>query len=138
MSFTIYVRMKKPGRQRKEHAPVPFVLERKPGTVQELIEALVISGVQKYNAGNKEDRLLPYLTREQISAGASEGKVSFGAYGGNDAVEAEAVENAIQCFEDGIYRIFAGERELAKLNEAIPWQEETVFTLIPLTMLAGW
>ena len=48
------------------------------------------------------------------------------------------MENAIQCFEDGIYRIFAGERELAKLNEAIPWQEETVFTLIRLTMLAGW
>ena len=69
---------------------------------------------------------------------ASAGKVSFGGRGGGDQDEEKAVANALRCFEDGIYRMFADEEELTGLSQPIPWQEETVFTFIRLTMLSGW
>ena len=50
----------------------------------------------------------------------------------------KAVENTLQCFEDGIYRVFAGEEELTALSDAIPWKDDIVFTFIRLTMLSGW
>lgn len=138
MSFTVYARMKKPGRQKRgETAPVPFELDKRPGNVRELITALAVCGVRDYNARKDEGQILPYLTDEAIREKAAAGKVSFGVHGGDDATEEEAVENALQSFEDGIYRVFAGEDELTVLDETIPWTEETVFTFIRLTMLTG-
>lgn len=139
MSYTVYARMKKLGKQKKEALePVPFLLEKKPETVRELITGLVRLGVKQYNERKDEGQILPYLTKAQIEAQASAGKVSFGVRAGKDAEENSSIENAVQCFEDGIYRIFAGEEELTGLDQEIPWREETIFTFIRLTMLSGW
>ena len=110
MAFTIYAKMKRVGKQKKEDLlPVPFELEKRPDTVRELVTALVRLSVSEYNERKEEGQVLRYLTKEEISSLASAGKVSFGVRGGNDADPEKAVENALQCFEDGIYRIFAGE-----------------------------
>lgn len=139
MPFTIHVRMKKLGKQRPGTlAPIPFSLEQKPGTVRELLTALVVLGVRDYNARKDEGQILPFLTKEEIASQAARGKVSFGVRNGEDACEADAVANALLCFEDGIYRVFADGTELTSLEEAIPWTEDTVFTFIRLTMLTGW
>lgn len=141
MSFTIYVRVKKAGRQKKESlVPAPYELPGRPDTVRELLMALTELSVKEYNERKDEGQLLPYLTKEKLLDQASEGKVSFGVRGGADADPAKAIENAVQCFEDGIYRVFYGERELTGLDEEIPWEESenTVFTFIRLTMLSGW
>ena len=143
MAFTIYAKMKRVGKQKKEDLlPVPFELEKRPDTVQELVTALVRLSVSEYNERKDEGQVL-----------ASAGKVSFGVRGGNDADPEKAVENALQCFEDGIYRIFAGEEELTGLEEPVPWvngaegkegnedkgdDKTPVFTFIRLTMLSGW
>lgn len=137
--YTIYVRMRKLGKKNRETvAPTAFSLERRPETAKELITALVRLGVRDYNARKDEGQLLPWLTSEEIEARASSGKVAFGLRYGEDANEEAAVENALQCFEDGIYRVFANEEELEKADQPIPWTEETVFTFVRLTMLAGW
>lgn len=137
--FTVYAQMKKIGKQKKESlAPVPFVLDEKPETVRELLISLTELGVREYNERKDEGQILPYLTKEGIKEMASGGKVSFGIRGGNDAVAEEAVENAIQSFKDGIYRVFAGEEELTELDGKIPWTDGLVFTFIRLTMLSGW
>lgn len=140
MTYTIYARMKKAGTQKKEDLrPVPFELEKKPETVKELILSLVRLSVREYNERKDQGQLLPYLTKEEIRDKASEGKVSFGIRGGNDADLEKAEANAIQCFEDGIYRIFAGEEEMTGLEqEILRKEEETIFTFIRLTMLSGW
>lgn len=139
MSYTIYVRMKKLGKQKNAGLqPVPYDLEEKPGTVRELLTALTVLGVKQYNARKDEGQLLAYLTREEIAKQASRGKITSGLRGGADASQDQAVENTLQCFEDGIYRVFAGETELTALTEAIPWTEDMVFTFIRLTMLTGW
>ena len=42
MAFTIYAKMKRVGKQKKEDLlPVPFELEKRPDTVRELVTALV-------------------------------------------------------------------------------------------------
>lgn len=138
MSFTVYVRMKKLGKQKStDLQPVPFLLEEKPATLRELLIALTKLGVQQYNARKDEGQILSYLTKDEIAAQAVRGKISSGLRGGADAVEEQAVENTIQCFKDGIYRVFAGEDELTGLSDAIPWADDLVFTLIRLTMLSG-
>lgn len=143
MAYTIYARMKRAGKQRKEDlVPVSFELGNKPDTVRELLTELVRLSVKQYNERKDEGQVLSYLTKEQISGKAAAGKVSFGLRGGSDADPEKAVENALQCFEDGIYRVFAGEEELSSLEKAVPWgageDGEPVFTFIRLTMLSGW
>ncbi|MCI9385753.1 MAG: hypothetical protein K1W36_17835 [Lachnospiraceae bacterium] len=139
MSFTVHVKMKKLGKQnRVDIAPAMFELDEKPQTVRELLVNLTRLGVRQYNERKDEGQLLAYLTKEEIAAQASRGKISSGLRGGADAVEDKAVENTLQCFEDGIYRVFAGEEELTALSDAIPWKDDIVFTFIRLTMLSGW
>ncbi len=139
MSYTIYVRMKKIGKQKAAALqPVPYTLGQKPGSVRELLTALTILGVKQYNERKDEGKILAWLTKEEITEQASRGKITSGLRGGADASESQAVENTIQCFEDGIYRVFANETELTSLTEAIPWTENIVFTFVRLTMLAGW
>ncbi|MCI8949325.1 MAG: hypothetical protein HFG49_04680 [Lachnospiraceae bacterium] len=138
MSYTIYVRMKKVGKQKKEELdPVSFELEKKPDTVKELITALVASGVRDYNERKAKGEIIQYLTREEIATQAEAGKISFGDLRGNDADLKKAIENGIQCFEDGIYRIFAGQEEVTSLEQKFSWAEDTVFTFIRLAMLSG-
>lgn len=139
MSYTIYARMKKIGKQKTaDILPVPFELDARPETVRELLSGLTRLGVRQYNARKDEDQILSYLTGEEIAAQAARGKVSLGLRGGKDAVEEEAVKNTLQCFEDGIFRVFAGEKELTAPDETIPWKTEPVFTFIRLTMLSGY
>lgn len=139
MSFTIYARMKKLGKQKRgDTAPVPFVLERKPETLLELLTLLTEYSVKEYNARKDEGQMLSFLTEEEIGEQARRGKIAFGLRGGGDAVLEEALENTVQCFTDGIYRVFAGEKELTGLSETICWSDDLIFTFVRLTMLSGW
>lgn len=138
MSFTIYARMKKLGKQKNtDLSPVPFALDTKPQTVRELLISLTKLGVKEYNAREDAGQILTYLTKEEITAQAARGKITSGLRGGADAAEEQAIENTLQCFEDGIYRVFAGDTELTTLSDTIPWTDDLVFTFIRLTMLSG-
>lgn len=138
MAFTIYVRMKKPGVRRGRDIPsVPLVLDKKPTNVRELLVELTTLGVRDYNERKDRGELLSFLTQEEITEQAKRGKISFGSHGGEEADLKKALENTIQCFEDGIYRVFADEEELTRLEEDIPWKDDTIFTLIRLAMLSG-
>lgn len=141
MPYTICARMKRAGKQRKDDIiPIPFSLLRRPDTVRQLLTEMVLVSARQYNERKDNGQLLPWLTREEIGRQASSGKISFGTRGGGDADPERAVENAIQCFEDGIYRVFDGEEELTGLEQVISWNgdEQKVFTFIRLTMLSGW
>ena len=69
---------------------------------------------------------------------AGKGKISFGAvYGEKPAELKAAIDNAVQSFEDGIYRIFLDNRPLESLDERLKVTGENVFTFVRLTMLTG-
>ena len=69
---------------------------------------------------------------------AQVGKIAFGInYGGKEQELEPAVNNAIQAFEDGLYRIFQGENELEGLDTVIDINDNDALTFIRLTMLTG-
>lgn len=152
--YTIWVRMRKLGKKNRDSiAPVAYELPEKPETVRELIIELTKQGVAAYNAREDKGQIVPHLTKQEIEDRAETGKVAFGLRGGNCADPEAAVENALQCFEDGIFRVFADDEELERLDQEIPWKAgvgvgadcegvlnttEIVFTFIRLTMLTGW
>ena len=136
--YTIWVRMRKLGKKNREAiAPVAYELPARPKTVRELITELTKQGVAAYNAREDKGQIVPHLTKAEIEDKASAGKIAFGLRGGNAADPDAAVENALQCFEDGIFRVFADDEELQTLDQAIPGGTP-VFTFVRLTMLAGW
>jgi hypothetical protein len=137
VNMNIFVRVKAAGKRRD-------ILEKQPHTVpadtdapEKLIECLVRENVRAYNAKATDAPLFHYLSRQQMEDGAHTGKIGFGnRVNENDQDEEKAVQNALQCFSDGIYRVLVNE------DEALPGADfrltdgDTV-TFIRLVMLAG-
>lgn len=136
----IKVSLKSIGKKQQSVEPVPYEIQGCPSTVRELILAVTEAEVNTYNKRVDAPQLLAHLTltKEEIEDQAQAGRISFGAdYGGKKADLSKARENAIQCFEDGIYRIFLDNQPLEQLEDQIEITEQSVFTFVRLTMLAG-
>ena len=52
-------------------------------------------------------------------------------------VATEAIVNALQSYEDGIFRIFMDDTEAGDLSSPIQLKEESTLTFIRLAMLSG-
>lgn len=134
----IKVNLKSAGRRKASVEPVVYEISGCPATVRELILAVVQAEVEKYNLRKESSELLSCLTREEIQEKARAGKVGFGVnYGEKKAELSAAGENALQCFVDGIYRIFQDGEPLEELERSVVITEDSVFTFVRLTMLAG-
>lgn len=147
----IRVNVKQMGKRRPSVEERLCEIQGCPGTVRELILAVVASEVDAYNhrletageslaedAHPRENGLLKYLTREEIGEQAQAGKISFGSVYGEKQADREAAQaNALQSFEDGIYRIFLDGKPLETLEEPVEVTGESVFTFVRLVMLAG-
>ena len=86
----------------------------------------------------EQSELLKYLTNEEIQDKATTGKISFGVnYNGMSADTEKAIRNALQSFEDGIFRIFVDGEELESLEQPVSLHEGSELIFVRLTMLAG-
>lgn len=134
----VFVNVKKLGKRKNSITQVPYELPFAPVTVRELIEQMVSLCVRDYNERMENQELLKNLSIADMKEQADSGKISFGVnYGEKKADEQQATENALQCFEDGIFRIFCGKEEWKNLNENIHLSEGSELTFIRLTMLSG-
>ncbi|MDR1245846.1 MAG: hypothetical protein LBK57_02320, partial [Clostridiales Family XIII bacterium] len=108
----IFVRVKAAGKRRD-------ILEKQAQTVpagtdapEKLIESLVRENVRAYNAKISDAPLFRYLSQQEMEDGEHTGKIGFGnRVNEKDQDEEKAVQNALQCFSDGIYRILVNEDE---------------------------
>ena len=133
-----YIQVKQLGKRKRSIKKMPVDFPVAPASVQELIEAVVSWQVSEYNERLLQSEMLKYLTREEMEDKAAAGKVDFGAnYNGKPAAEAEAIINALQSYEDGIFRIFLNDAELGELSSPIQLKEESTLTFIRLAMLSG-
>lgn len=135
----VKVNLKQIGQRKQKIAPVDFEYHIPPKTVRELIQFTVEICVNAYNqrvrAGQGNEKP---LNEQQITDMAEVGKIAFGInYGEKEQDPGKAKENALQSFEDGLYRIFAGENELEGLDTPVTLNEGDTLTFIKLTMLAG-
>lgn len=136
--MNLSVNVKQLGKRKNVIESKKFSIDPVPSTTAELIIAIVIRQVQEYNERLEQSDLLKYLTEEEIKKKSVSGKISFQVnYNGMADNAQKAVYNALQSFEDGIFRVFLNDRELESLNDAICLKEEDTLTFIRLTMLAG-
>ena len=98
----------------------------------------VTINVNEFKNGFTENDIVPYLTDKKINDLSDAGKISFRVdYNGQKQDLEKAVENALQSYEDGIYRIFVNDAEVGEIDCEINLKENDELTFVRLTMLAG-
>lgn len=134
----IYICMKVVGKRRPVLDHVPYELPDTISTLRDFLTELVRQEVEKYNSKGTDKQMISFLTKEEIEEQADVGKVGFGRiYSDKKADVEKAVENALQCYKDGLVRVFQNEKELEDLDGKTEIRDGDCFTLIRLTFLAG-
>lgn len=134
----VYVNIKQIGKRKNKIDKKEYEIKGKIETVKDLLIEFVTINVKKFNEGLTENDIVPYLTDEKINDLSDAGKISFGVdYNGKEQDLEKAIENALQSYEDGIYRVFVNGEELGKINDKLDLQENDELTFVRLTMLAG-
>ncbi len=133
----ITIKIKKAG-SRKALDKAVYESKQDIGSLRELLCFLVKEDVERYNARNSENPVLKYLTEKDIEEAAQGGKVGFGyTYSGRKADLDKAVENALECYKDGLVRVFKNDEELLDLNGELNICDGDEFTIIRMAFLAG-
>lgn len=133
-----YIQIKQLGKRKCSIDKMPVDFPVPPANVKQLIEAIVSWQVNEYNERLQQSEVLKYLTLRETEDKAATGKVGFGVnYNGKPATESEAIGNALQSYEDGIFRIFLDDVEAGDLSSPIELKEESILTFIRLAMLSG-
>jgi hypothetical protein len=133
----IFVRVKAAGKRRDMLEKQAWTIPGATDSPEKLIEHLVRENVRAYNAKAVDAPLFHYLSRQEMEDGEHTGKIGFGSHvNEKDQDEEKAVQNALQSFADGIYRVLVNE------DEALPGAPFTLkdgdtVTFIRLVMLAG-
>ena len=144
----VYVQVKQLGKRKCNIEKIPVDFPVPPVDVQGLIEAIVSWQVCEYNERLQQSEVLKYLTQEEVENKTASGKVGFAVnYNGKPAAEqvirfrkgkeVEAITNALQSYEDGIFRIFIDDTETEDLSSPTGLKEESTITFIRLAMLSG-
>lgn len=134
----VYIQVKQLGKRKCSIEKMPVDFPAPPAHVGELIEAIVSWQVCEYNERLQQSEVLKYLTQEEVENKTTSGKVGFAVnYNGKPAAEVEAITNALQSYEDGIFRIFIDDTETEDLSSPTGLKEESTITFIRLAMLSG-
>ncbi|BBM58072.1 hypothetical protein JMUB4039_2059 [Leptotrichia trevisanii] len=134
----VFVNVKQIGKRKNKIDRKEYEISGEIKTVKELLTEFVTINVKKFNEGLIEEDVVPYLTDEKISDLSDAGKISFGVdYNGKKQDLEKAIENALQSYEDGIYRIFVNDEEMGEIESEIELKEKDELTFVRLTMLAG-
>ena len=116
---------------------VAFEIDKPVATAKELVEYIVRRNVDEYNRKDIDAPLFQYLTSDELEDKAQTGKVGFGDRKSENTQDADkAVENALTCFDDGIFKLFINDDEV-DFGDEIALKEGDEITFIRLTMLAG-
>lgn len=114
------------------HYDMPLV------TVKDLLTETVKMNVAEYENRQENSELLRFLTKEEIEEKGTQGKIGFGRiYGERKPNVEKAIQSSLECFEDGMVVVFAGDRKLSGLDEALDLQDGSEITFVRMTMLAG-
>lgn len=136
--MNIFVNIKAAGKRKAVFEKKPYKLSDGISTLGQLITEIVSFEVAQYNRKDTDAQLVDFFTQQELDERAQAGKIGFGRiYSDRKADEATAVENVLQCFEDGLIRIFKEDEELTSLTEKIILNENDTLTFIRLTALAG-
>lgn len=136
--MTIYISAKQLKKRAAQVSAQPHTMASEPATLRRLIECLVSDAVARYNRRLEEKRGIAPLTKDEIDHMANVGKIGFGIpFGSREAELQAALQTAIQGFEDGLYRVFVGDREIESLDSPLGLMEGDTVTILRLVMLTS-
>ena len=156
----ININMKQIGKKRQHIRPVPLEYKNSIKTIKDLIAETVSILLKQYqkktDASQSGESLIPdaIYSEEELDALAEIGRISFGMmYNGKLPEEQNAIQTALQAFEDGLIRIFLNDEEIGedtiairdidlenprlRQTESINLREGDTITFIRMTFLAG-
>lgn len=130
----VYVNIKQIGKRKNTVDKEEYQINNNINTVRELIEEFVQICVTQFN----DKKVVDYLLTSEIEDKSDIGKIDFGDKENKTKQDLQkAIDNAVQSYEDGIYRIFINENELGKIDESVSVKNDDELTFVRLTMLAG-
>ncbi|QKE72354.1 hypothetical protein HPK19_05865 [Arthrobacter citreus] len=116
----------------------PFEIDNIPLNLEELVKELISINVNTYNQKEIDFLFLPYLTEDEINLKSTVGKIGFDLKYNDTIVDLnEAIANALQAFQDGLFKVFLNDKEIESLQENIELNENDEIAFIKLTMLSG-
>ena len=135
--MTVFLKIKALSKRKPLIERVPFDIDGPVHTSNELVALIVRRNVDAYNKKAVDAPLFPYLTDDALLNGNVSGKTGFNDRKNKNPQDIDkAVENALTCFGDGIFRLFINSTE-AGFDEPIQLTDGDEITFIRLTMLAG-
>ena len=130
----VFVNMKQIGKRKNVIDKKQYEIADNIVLVSDLIREFVSICIKDFN----QEKIIDYLLEQDIKDNADVGKIGFNDRENKNRQDVgKAIENAIQSYEDGIYRIFLNDEEVGALNDSINLREDDTITFIRLTMLAG-
>lgn len=122
MTVAVRVQVKVTGRRRRGLGhDLALALPPGPVTARQLVEAAVAAEIAAYQARAGEASLVRVLTEEGLRDDLAQGVVRMGGVEGVEGFEgvappepvdtAAAVRTALCAFDDGIFKVFVGDRE---------------------------
>ena len=142
----ILFEQKKPGRKSPNILPTAIELDCCPKTVGELISSTVRSLVNAFNSRaasatadpDTDNETAGMLSDEEISNLAETGRVAFGiVYNGREEEPETAVANALQSYDDGLFRIFINGCDAGDACNPVHLSDSDLVTVVRLTLLSG-
>ncbi|MFS8214546.1 hypothetical protein [Paenibacillus polymyxa] len=134
----LFVTVKSLGKRKPALARQEIELSPAPETLRDLITATVALNVQKLREKQESVALIPFLTGEEVQAQGEIGKVGFGSIYNDGVLDMkDAVNTAMQAFEDGLYRVFVCDEETIELDTPLSLKDGNEIVFIRFTMLAG-
>lgn len=120
--------------------PIPPAARSDGGfTLRQLIDGVVREQVSAFRQRQEDNQVLRVLTARRIAAGQAAGKITSGeSEVSPQKVNVEdAIGNALQAFEDGIYLVVVDEVQCKSLDAPLYLRDDSTVTFLRLTMLAG-
>lgn len=130
----VFVNLKQIGRRKNVVNKKEYEVADNINVVSDLIREFVSICVRDFN----QDKIIDYLIEQDIEDNAGLGKIGFNDRENKNKQDMKkAIDNAIQSYEDGIYRIFLNDEEVGALSDSINLRQDDIITFIRLTMLSG-
>lgn len=130
----VFVNLKQIGRRKNVVNKKEYEVADNINVVYDLIREFVSICVRDFN----QDKIIDYLIEQDIEDNAGVGKIGFNDRENKNKQDMKkAIDNAIQSYEDGIYRIFLNDEEVGALSDSINLRQDDIITFIRLTMLSG-
>jgi signal transduction histidine kinase len=107
-------------------------------TLQELLTQIVQSEIQAFQTRQSQQRLTKVLGLVEIEAGVARGKITSGGSELDQAVdEQQAIDNALQAFQDGFYLVFVDDQQQEDLADLVDLNANSELLFLRLTPLVG-